>query len=228
MRGESEIRFLHFGDRRVAYALSGDGPPLVAPAWWVSHLELDWRDHDFQRFWESVGEGYTLVRYDRLGVGMSDREVRDEDLTLDADVALLCALLGELGLENVALVGGSSGGCAAIAFAARFPECVDRLVLYGAYADGSSITSPAVRASIVGTVRSHWGLGSRLLADLFLGDTSSIEQERLARYQRAAASAEAAAVLLELTYRNDVRSELGQVRAPTLVVHRRGDRAIPY
>ena len=69
-----QIRFLPFGDRRVAYALSGDGPPLVAAAWWVSHLELDWRDDAFRRFWEALAEGYTLVRYDRLGVGMSDRE----------------------------------------------------------------------------------------------------------------------------------------------------------
>jgi pimeloyl-ACP methyl ester carboxylesterase/DNA-binding CsgD family transcriptional regulator len=208
--------------------MTGDGPPLVAPAWWISHLELDWRDQAFRRLWESVGEGYRLVRYDRLGVGMSDRDVRDQDLTLDVDVELLRAVLDELALEKVALVGGSSGGCAAIAFAARFPERVDRLLLYGAYADGSSITSPAVRAAIVGTVRSHWGLGSRLLADIFLGDTNSAEQERLARYQRAAASPETAAVLLELIYRNDIRSELGQVRAPTLVVHRRGDRAVPY
>jgi pimeloyl-ACP methyl ester carboxylesterase len=219
---------LRFAGRRVAHTVTGDGPPLVAPAWWVSHLEADWRDQAFRGLWESVGEGYTLVRYDRLGVGMSDRDVRDEDLSLDVDVELLCAVLDELALPKVALVGGSSGGCAAIAFAARFPERVDRLLLYGAYADGSSITSPAVREAIVGTVRSHWGLGSRLLADIFLGDTDSVEQERLARYQRAAASPETAAVLLELIYRNDVRAELGQVRAPTLVVHRRGDRAVPY
>ena len=168
------------------------------------------------------------MRYDRLGVGMSDREVRDEDLTLDGEVALLRAVLDELALEKVVLVGGSSGGCAAIAFAARFPERVDRLLLYGAYADGSSITSPEVGEAIVWTVRSHWGLGSRLLADIFLGDASSVEQERLARYQRAAASPETAAGCWSSIYRNDVRAELEQVRAPTLVVHRRGDRAIPY
>ena len=115
------IRFLRFAGRRVAYAVTGDGPPLVAPAWWVSHLELDWGDQTFRRLWESVGEGYTVVRYDRLGVGMSDREVRVEDLTLDSEVALLRAVLDELALEKVVLVGGSSGGCAAIAFAARFP-----------------------------------------------------------------------------------------------------------
>jgi pimeloyl-ACP methyl ester carboxylesterase/DNA-binding CsgD family transcriptional regulator len=224
----AEIRFLRFAGRRVGYAVSGDGPPLVAPAWWVSHLELDWADGVFRGLWESVGAGYTVVRYDRLGVGMSDRDPRQEDLTLDGEVALLCALLDELGLERVVLVGGSSGGCAAIAFAARFPERVSRLLLYGAYADGSSITSPELREAIVATVRSHWGLGSRLLADIFLGEASSVEQERLARYQRAAASPETAAALLELVYRNDVRPELERVRAPTLVVHRRGDRAIPY
>jgi pimeloyl-ACP methyl ester carboxylesterase/DNA-binding CsgD family transcriptional regulator len=228
MTDGAEIRFLQFAGRRVALAVSGDGPPLVAPAWWVSHLELDWADQAFRGLWESVGEGYAVVRYDRLGVGMSDRDVLEEELTLEGEVALLGAVLDELGLEKVGLVGGSSGGCAAIAFAARFPERVSRVLLYGAYADGASITSPEVREAIVATVRSHWGLGSRVLADIFLGEADSAQQERLARYQRAAASPEMAAALLELTYRNDVRAELQRVRAPTLVVHRRADRAIPY
>ncbi|HEY7134447.1 MAG TPA: alpha/beta fold hydrolase [Acidimicrobiia bacterium] len=224
----SAIRFLQFDGRRVAYAATGDGPPLVAPAWWVSHLELDWADDAFRGLWEAVGDGYTLVRYDRLGVGMSDRDVRSEDLTLDGEVALLRAVLDELALHDVTLAGGSSGGMAAIAFAARSPERVSRLLLYGAYADGPAITSKKVRDSVVATVRSHWGLGSRVLADMFLGDTTSAEQERMARYQRAAASPEIAAALLDFIYRTDVRSELERVRAPTLVVHRRGDRAIPY
>ena len=224
----ANIRFLSFGDRRVAYALSGDGPALVAPAWWVSHLELDWRDEAFRRFWEGLAEGYTLVRYDRLGVGMSDRERLDGQPTVDAEVALLGRVLDELELERVVLMGGSSGGCVAISFAARFPERVERLLLYGAYADGAAISTPEVREAIVTTVRSHWGLGSRLLADIFLGKVGSAEQERFARFQRASASAETAARLLELIYRTDVRPELPLVQAPTLVVHRRADRAIPY
>lgn len=228
MGRDTEIRFLPFAGRRVAYAVTGHGPALVAPAWWISHLELDWADPAFRTFWESVAEGYTLVRYDRLGVGMSDREVRDDDLTLDGDIALLSSVLDALALDEVTVVGGSSGGCAAIAFAARFPARVDRLLLYGAYADGPSIASPEVRDAIVRTVRSHWGLGSRLLADMFSGDADRTEHERLARYQRDAADPETAAVLLERIYRDDVRSELDQVRAPTLVVHRRDDRAIPY
>ncbi|MGH3635293.1 MAG: alpha/beta fold hydrolase [Mycobacterium sp.] len=226
--GVSELRFLPFGGGSVAYEVRGKGPPLVLPAWWISHLDLDWRNDAFRRFWESLSEGYTLVRYDRLGVGMSDRETGVEGVTLDSEVALLGALLDELGLERVTMLGGSTGGCTALAFAARYPQRVERLLLYGAYADGPSISAPDVRAAIIATVRSHWGLGSRVLADLFLGDTSGAERESFVRFQREAASAETAAMLLDLVYRIDIRAMLPLVRAPTVVVHRKGDRAVPY
>jgi SAM-dependent methyltransferase len=96
MLDKSGIRFLRLGARRVAYEIPGDGPPLVAPAWWVSHLELDWQHAGFRRFWEAAADGYALIRYDRLGVGMSDRTVQDSDLTLDGEVATLRALLDDL------------------------------------------------------------------------------------------------------------------------------------
>jgi pimeloyl-ACP methyl ester carboxylesterase/DNA-binding CsgD family transcriptional regulator len=228
MTSTSAIRFLPLGERRLAYESRGHGPPLVAPAWWVSHLELDWQSERLRRFWEALAGGYELIRYDRLGVGMSDRTVRDADLTLDGEVATLRALLDELGLDRVSLLGGSSGGCTAVAFAAAFPERVERLVLYGSYPDGAAITAPHVAEAIVATVRAHWGLGSRLLGDVFLAGAEPGEHERVARYQREAATAETAAALLRLVYRLDVRPQLALVRAPTLVVHRRDDRAVPY
>jgi pimeloyl-ACP methyl ester carboxylesterase/DNA-binding CsgD family transcriptional regulator len=190
---------MRFRGRRIAYAVSGEGPPLVVPAWWVSHLELNWRDQAFRSFWESVGERHVLVRYDAPGVGMSDRDGQPRERTLETEVALLGAVLDELRLERVTLLGGSSGGCAAVALAARFPNRVERLLLYGAYADGRAIAPSEVRDAIVTTFRSHWGLGARVLADIFLGDAGAAE-----------------------------RGELQRVRAPTLVVHRRADRAIPY
>jgi len=216
MLEKAEIRFLPLGARRVAYEVRGDGPALVAPAWWLSHLELDWQSAGYRRFWEGVADGYTLIRYDRLGVGMSDRTVRESDLTIDAEVATLRALLDELGLERVSLLGGSSGSCTAIAFAAAYPERVERLVLYGSYPDGAAITPPGVADAILAAVRAHWGLGSRLLSDMFLGG------------QREAATAETAAALLDLVYRLDVRVHLPLVSRPTVVVHRRDDRAVPY
>lgn len=225
---ESTIRFLPLGARRVAYEIRGDGPPLVAPAWWVSHLELDWQSPGFRRFWEGVADGYAFIRYDRLGVGMSDRTVRDSDLTIEGEVATLRALLDELELERVSLVGGSCGSCTAVAFSAAFPERVERLVLYGSYPDGAEITAPGVADAILGAVRAHWGLGSRLLSDMFLGSAEPAEHERFAQIQREAATAETAAALLSFVYRLDVRAHLPLVRSPALVVHRRDDRAVPF
>src|SRR3954447_11110483 len=178
---ESEIRFLPLGARRVAYEVRGNGPPLVAPAWWVSHLELDWQSAAFRQFWQGVADGYTLIRYDRLGVGMSDRTLRESDLTVDEEVATLRVLLDELGLDRVSLVGGSSGSCTAIAFAAAFPERVERLVLYGSYPNGADIAAPGVTNAILGAVGAHWGLGSRLLSDLFLGKAEYAEHQHFAK-----------------------------------------------
>ena len=61
--------------------------------------------------WRDLSDGFTLVRYDRLGVGLSDRSVEPADFTLDAEVACLQAILDRVGIERVTLLGGSSGGC---------------------------------------------------------------------------------------------------------------------
>jgi pimeloyl-ACP methyl ester carboxylesterase/DNA-binding CsgD family transcriptional regulator len=228
MTASRGIRFFRFGARRIAYGLSGEGPLMVAPAWWVSHLELDWQHERLRRFWEAVADGFRLVRYDRPGVGLSDRDATPREPTLDAEVELLGAMLDELDCERATLVGGSSGGCTAVAFAARSPERVERLLLYGSFADGSSIAPVEVREAIVGAVRSHWGLGSRLLADVFLRDEGRAERDQFTRDQQQSCDGETAAALLEEIYRTDVRPELAHVSAPTVVVHRRADRAIPY
>jgi pimeloyl-ACP methyl ester carboxylesterase/DNA-binding CsgD family transcriptional regulator len=222
------IQFLDWADRRVAFEVTGDGPVLVVPAWWVSHLEADAGDERYRRFWRGLADGFTLVRYDRLGVGLSDREVRADDFSLDAELALLGALLDRLDVERATVIGGSSGGCTAIAFAARQPERVERLMLYGAYARGADVASADVRAAVLATVRSHWGLGSRTLAQILLGDEPQDGQERFARLQRESADPETAARLLEFAYGVDVSEDVARVAAPTVVVHRRSDRAVPY
>jgi pimeloyl-ACP methyl ester carboxylesterase/DNA-binding CsgD family transcriptional regulator len=222
------VQFLDWRGRRVAYDVTGDGPLLVAPAWWVSNLEADATEDRYTRFWRSAGDGFTLVRYDRLGVGLSDREVGPDDVTLEAEVDCLSAVVDRVGGERVTLLGGSSGGCTAIAYAARRPERVERLLLYGAYERGVDVASDDVRAAVLAAVRSHWGLGSRLLAQIFLGDDAAEAQERFARLQRDSADAETAVRLLELVYAVDVSADARRVEAPAVVVHRRSDRAVPY
>jgi DNA-binding CsgD family transcriptional regulator/pimeloyl-ACP methyl ester carboxylesterase len=129
---------------------------------------------------------------------------------------------------RAALLGISSGACLAAAFAARDPGSAEALVLYGGYARGVDVTTPEVRDSMLGVVSAHWGLGSRLMADVFLPEASAGELEAFARFQREAAAPEIAAAHLAFVYSVDVAAELALIEAPTLVVHRREDRAIPY
>ena len=112
------------------------------------------------------------------------------------------------GLARVTLMGISCGGCTAVSFAARRPERVDRLVLYGSYAQGTRSAPPEARAGMIDLVRSHWGLGSRLLADMFGPSWSAEDRAAFTVFQRAAADAEVAADLLALIYETDVRDEL--------------------
>jgi len=108
MGAVSGIRFLPVGASRLAYETRGDGPPLVAPAWWTSHLELDWESQAFHRFCEPLTDGYARSGTTGSASACRDRALRDSDLTLEAEVATLRALVDELGHERVSLVGGSS------------------------------------------------------------------------------------------------------------------------
>jgi len=213
--------------QRVAFAVVGSGPPLVLPAWWVSHVVEDWRADPLRRFVESLAAERMVVRYDRIGTGLSDRERPPETLTPAFEDATLCAVVDELGLARMTLLGISCGGCTAVSFAARRPERVDRLALYGTYARGAALGPPEVLAGMIGLVRSHWGLGSRLLADVFGPDWSAQDRAAFTASQRAAADAAVAASVLTLIYQTDVRDELPKVCAPALVVHRERDRAMP-
>jgi pimeloyl-ACP methyl ester carboxylesterase/DNA-binding CsgD family transcriptional regulator len=211
---------------RIAFAVVGSGPAIVLPAWWVSHVVEDWHFDPMRRFVEGLAAGRMVVRYDRVGTGMSDRERPLQTFTPEFEAATLCAVLDELGLTRVTLMGVSCGGCTAVSFAARWPERVDRLLLYGSYADGHALGPPEARRGMVDLVRSHWGLGSRLLADMFAPSWSSEDRAAFTAIQRACADAQVAARLLELIYETDVRDDLPRVRAPALVVHREHDRAM--
>jgi pimeloyl-ACP methyl ester carboxylesterase/DNA-binding CsgD family transcriptional regulator len=211
---------------RIAFAVVGSGPAVVLPAWWVSNVVEDWHSEPFRRFVEGLASGRTVVRYDRIGTGVSDRERPPQTFTPDFEAATLCAVLDALELERVTLMGISCGGCVAVSFAASWPERVDRLVLYGTYADGHALGSVEARTGMVDLVRSHWGLGSRLFADVFGPSWSSENRATFTASQRASADAQVAASLLKLIYETDVREDLPRVRAPALVVHREHDRAM--
>lgn len=212
---------------RLAYATAGAGPPLLFVGGWLSHLELSWALPAERLFFEGLAHGRTLVRYDRPGCGLSETSASGAAVSLDAELETIAAVLAAAGIDRCDVMGSSLGVPVAIEWAARNPSTVARLVLYGGWANGADIGTAAVREHVVGLVRSHWGLGTDVLTEIFAPDATAGTRGALASYQRQASSPDTAAQLLELCYSVDVRTSLGSVRAPTLVVHRADDRAAP-
>jgi pimeloyl-ACP methyl ester carboxylesterase/DNA-binding CsgD family transcriptional regulator len=221
------VRFAELNGRRVAWAAVGEGPPLVMGGWWMSHLELDWGNRRIRDFLSALARYRTVVRYDRPGTGLSDRD-DPPPMTLDAEVEVLAAVVDAVGVDSAVVFAGSAGGPIAVRYAAAHPRRVERLVLYGSYLNGAAIADPAAREMLTGLVRSHWGLGSRVLADVFIPSATAAERDEFVSFQRDAGPAELAARLLEATYTFNVEDSAGDVRAPTAVLHRRNDRAIPF
>lgn len=223
---DQEVRILRAGGHRVAYAVVGAGPPVVLGGWWCAHLELNWQDPRFRRFLAPLAARHSIIRFDPPGTGASDGG--DTPATVQDEAALLAGVVDALGLARVGLIGASSGAAGAAAFAAERPEQVERLVLYGSFARGAEIATAAARAALLDVVTHHWGLGSRVLADLFVPGASPAERDDFARFQRRSAGAGQAARSLAASYRTDVTEHLPRVRVPTRVIHRRGDRAVPF
>jgi class 3 adenylate cyclase len=209
----------------IAYAVTGTGPLLVLPAWWVSDVEADWEDPTWRALLSQLGQNHTVVRYDRPGVGQSARP--RTSFTIDDEVSYLRTVIEAVGGSSVSLLAMSCGGPPAITLAAREPDLVSNLVLYASYGDGHGIAPADTRNALVELVRTTWGsVGSKALADIFLPSATRAEVAEFARTQREIASPTVAAQLLQLTYDMDAQRPAGSVRCPVLVLHRSGDRAV--
>ena len=164
---------------------------------------------------------HRVVRYDRIGVGLSDRGPHDI-----SDVQQLGAVLAASGGGPAALFGCSCAGLALANFARDFPERVSKLVFFGGYAVRDDIPE-ATRGSIIDFVRLNWPLASQMLAGLLVPRASGVEIAAFSRYMQLAADADMAASSLQDDLTTDARAVLPHVTTPALVLHRRGDRAVP-
>jgi pimeloyl-ACP methyl ester carboxylesterase/DNA-binding CsgD family transcriptional regulator len=210
----------------VAFATVGTGPPLLFVGGWLSHLELSWRLLEERSFLEALAFRRTLVRYDRSGCGLSDRP-RDAAWSLELERDTLRAVMSAVGGTKFDVLGSSLGVPIAIDWAARHPETIKQLILYGGWARGADIASTEVRDHVVGLVQSHWGLGADVLTEIFAPEASAATRASLAGYQRRSSSPATAADLLGACYEIDVTGCLEEITAPTLVLHREHDRAAP-
>ena len=233
---QQDIRFTTASDGvRIAYATTGDGPPLVKAANWLSHLEYDLHSPVWRHWLREMSRDHTLLRYDERGCGLSDWDV--EDHSHDAWVRDLEAVVDAAGLERFDLVGISQGGPVAIAYTALHPERVKRLVLYGTYARGW-LTRGLPREEIAEreaqiTLSEHgWGRDvpayREMFTRTFIPDANEEQRSWFNELQRITCSPANAVRLQRALGAIDVSELLPRLSVPTLVLHGRGDMRCPF
>ena len=210
---------------RIRFAVAGTGPVAIYVPGWVSHLELGWALPAERQFYEGLADGRTLVRYDRPGCGLSGTTSRTDVVELELEA--LRAIAAATGVDRFDLVGASFGAPLAVRWAARHPASVTRLVLYGGWVDGDGVAAPAVREHVLGLVDQHWGFASDVLTEILAPDADAGFRAMFSRYQRESTSAATAHQLLAACYDIDVADDLSRITAPTSVIHRQNDRAVP-
>jgi len=225
---EAPIRYARSGDVNIAYQVTGGGPfDLVVVSGFVSHLENDWEHPASARLLERLGSFARLIRFDKRGTGLSDRAVGLPDFETRMDDVR--AVMDDAASERAALFGYSEGGPLAILFAATYPERVRALVLYGTYAkrtgpddDYPWCETREQRLAYAAAVEREWGVQADLTR-MAPGADEAFARWWMAR-ARAAASPGSARDLVLMNSQADVRDVLPAVQAPTLVLHRVGDR----
>ncbi len=230
---QQPIRFATTSDGlRIAYTVvgPGDGPPIVFPPGWISHLELESRGVS-GAFTHDLALRRTVVMYDGRGTGLSDREV--SDLSIAARLRDLEAVVDHAGLEQFTLFGWSLNSPVAMVYAAEHPERLTNLILYASYARyasfdrGAEDHRKAVLQALIDLIRAEWGIGARTTLGFIHPDADREEvNESLAFFRAACTGDVAASILQESFFNTDVRGYLPRITAPSLVLHRRGDKAV--
>jgi pimeloyl-ACP methyl ester carboxylesterase/DNA-binding CsgD family transcriptional regulator len=231
---QQQIRFCTSSDGvRLAYAVSGTGPPLLRAPHWITHLERD--EAVWGHLLDALGRRFTLVRFDQRGCGLSDRRV--SEISFEAWVRDVEAVADAARLERFALLGVSQGAAIAVAYAARHPERVSHLILYGGYAKGW------VDRDLTARTREKFAMLGKLIELGWEGRDASLRQvftmqfipgartEQIRAFNelmQKSATAETALRIYHAFGALDVEAEAPRVRCPTLVLHARGDLRVPF
>jgi pimeloyl-ACP methyl ester carboxylesterase len=225
-----ELRFCRSADDvRIAYARHGSGPPLVIATCWLSHLQYDWQSPVWRHFLADLGKVATVVRYDERGHGLSDWDV--DDFGLEARVADIEAVVDHAGLDRFALMAMSQGGPPSIAYAARHPERVSRLIFYGSYATAFRDPTPEdieLNATFEQLIKVGWARPDsafrRVFTSMLIPGAAEEQMRWLDELQRVSTSAKNALEARRQRGRANVIDLLPRLDVPTLVLHSRHDQ----
>jgi len=223
-----EIKYVRNGDVSIAYQVLGKGPvDIIYVPPFVSNLDLQWQEPEQARYLQRLASFSRLVMFDKRGTGLSDRT---GIATLEERMDDVRAVMDAVGLERGVVFGTSEGGAMSLLFTATYPERVQALILYGAYArqvatpDYPEGISPEIAKDRMEALRTRWGQGimASVLAAERVADPAFLERQ--ARWERLSASPGAVVALYQMICELDVRHLLTAVKVPTLILHRVGDR----
>jgi class 3 adenylate cyclase len=219
-------------DVHIAYQVIGDGSlDLLFVPGFVSHVEATWQS-PASSFFRRLASFSRLILFDKRGTGMSDRG--SQIFTLEQRMHDVRAILDAVGSERAALFGVSEGGPMSLLYAATYPERTSALILYGSYAKRSWAPDYPLGWNdeqwqrFLENIERNWGTPQGISIDMWAPSLARDPNaaERLAAYFRTAASPGAAAAIMKMNSEIDVRHVLPTIRAPTLILHRVGDRVL--
>ena len=211
---------------RIAYATLGQGPAMVFPPGYSSVITFYNTFPEIRQLYDSFARYHTVVIYDMVGAGLSDRN--RTVFTLESELRDLETVVGHLKLDRIILNGHSTGGMIAIAYAAKYPERTTHLVLYGTCANRRDL-SEEFKAAVVSLIRQpdNWA-GRRTVISLCASQAQIDMLELIAAMAKDTATPEVLAHLVDMPYGLDVAHLCPLVKAPTLVMHRKGDTLVDF
>jgi pimeloyl-ACP methyl ester carboxylesterase/DNA-binding CsgD family transcriptional regulator len=232
-----DIRFTTTTDGvQLAMASYGKGSPIVKAAMWLTHIEHDLDSPPHRQWIEELSRGHTFVTYDARGCGLSSRN--PADISLDAWVSDLETVVNALKLETFPLIGFSQGAAVAMAYAAKHPGRVSRLVLFGAFVTSYFTTrnpDPGIAEEaemLIKLMELGWGKNSPAFRQVFVAKfvpNATAEQQRsFDEYQRLTATPDVAARAFRAMCHINAKEAARSVKCPTLVFHSRGDQVIHF
>ncbi len=228
-----QVRFCSSRDGvRLAYAISGNGPPLVRAPHWFTHLEHDWNNPAMMPWSAELSRGYSLLRFDQRGTGLSDRDAPIS--SWECHVSDLECVIDAAQFDRFALLGLSQGAAFAIAYAARHPERVSHLVICGGFARGRAVRGLSAQEleTLQKLIELGWGSDDpsfrQVFTTRFLPDAGLDAIHAFNDMMPLTASAQTAARIHQTNGLVDVRADAARVKCPTLVLHARGDLSIPF
>jgi pimeloyl-ACP methyl ester carboxylesterase/DNA-binding CsgD family transcriptional regulator len=234
---QRDIRFCKSSDGvELAMGLYGRGPPLIKAATWLSHIELERASPFDRQLIETFAPEFRYVTYDARGCGLSQRRV--EEVSFEAWVRDLEAVVDALGLQTFPLLGISQGAAVSVAYAARHPERVSRLILLGGFATSYFSTGksdPAVveeAQTLLKIVELGWGSARpafrQVFVSKFMPDATAEQWREFDALQKATVAPEMAVRYLQTMYSINIKDLAPQVRCPVLALHMKGDQLIYF